>query len=138
MMIQNPITRRQFVGGLTMIGAAGAVSILISSPAACAAPSDMVEIGKTSDFEQGETKRVTLPDGTSVYVTRDGDSFRALSAKCTHKGCDVLWVPDRKIFQCPCHGGQFDASGNVIAGPPPAPLHSRATKVDAGMVYVGA
>jgi Rieske Fe-S protein len=23
---------------------------------------------------------------------------------------------------CPCHNGRFDLAGNVISGPPPAPL----------------
>lgn len=135
-MSDNRVSRRLFVAGLTLTGAALATSSLVDSTVLATPPAGMIAIGKVTDFTDGDTKRVSLPDGSSIYVTRNGDSFRALSAKCTHKGCDVLWVPDRKIFQCPCHGGQYNAAGVNIAGPPPSPLPTRETKVDAGIVYV--
>jgi Rieske Fe-S protein len=34
----------------------------------------------------------------------------------------VHHVPGERKFHCPCHGGVFDESGAVEAGPPPAPL----------------
>ncbi len=57
-----------------------------------------------------------------VYVDKDGDSYRALSATCTHLGCRVSWNAQTKHFHCPCHGGIYDRDGKVIAGPPPAGL----------------
>jgi menaquinol-cytochrome c reductase iron-sulfur subunit len=57
-----------------------------------------------------------------VYVDRDGDGFRALSATCTHLGCRVTWQPGARQFQCPCHGGVYDRAGRVVSGPPPSPL----------------
>ena len=59
----------------------------------------------------------------TVFLLWDGaDSVRALSATCTHLGCRVRWVDDERLFRCPCHGGVFDAAGQVVAGPPPRPL----------------
>lgn len=41
---------------------------------------------------------------------------------CTHLGCIPSWQPDRKIFKCACHGGEFDACGTNTFGPPPRPF----------------
>jgi Rieske Fe-S protein len=57
-----------------------------------------------------------------VYIDKDGDSYRALSATCTHLGCRVSWNTQTKHFHCPCHGGIYDRDGSVISGPPPAGL----------------
>lgn len=73
-----------------------------------------------------------IPPGSSLVVEHRGSpvivvhaeaGFVAYAATCTHLGCLVKWVRDEKIFHCPCHGGKFDLSGKVLAGPPPAPLH---------------
>jgi Rieske Fe-S protein len=58
-----------------------------------------------------------------VFLTSDGKGgVRALSATCTHLGCHVRWDTGSKRFQCPCHGGAYDAQGAVVAGPPPRGL----------------
>jgi cytochrome b6-f complex iron-sulfur subunit len=43
-------------------------------------------------------------------------------ARCTHLGCTPNWFPAELRFRCPCHGSNFNASGDVIAGPAPKPL----------------
>lgn len=55
--------------------------------------------------------------------TSDGE-LRAFSAICTHLTCTVMFESDTGTILCPCHNGRFDLSGNVISGPPPAPLES--------------
>jgi menaquinol-cytochrome c reductase iron-sulfur subunit len=57
-----------------------------------------------------------------VYIDREGDGYRALSATCTHLGCRVRWEEASRQFLCPCHGGVYDRSGRVVSGPPPVPL----------------
>jgi Rieske Fe-S protein len=57
-----------------------------------------------------------------IYLDKEGDGYRALSATCTHLGCRVSWQPAAKQFKCPCHGGVFDRDGRVVSGPPPRPL----------------
>jgi len=59
---------------------------------------------------------------TVVFIDRQGDSYRALSATCSHLGCRVRWDAPRKQFLCPCHGGTYDRDGKVVAGPPPRGL----------------
>ena len=48
-----------------------------------------------------------------------GDGYRALSASCTHLGCGISWDQKKQQYLCPCHGGVFDRTGKVLAGPPP-------------------
>ena len=64
-----------------------------------------------------ETRKQTV-----VFIDREGDGYRAMSAICTHLGCRVNWDAPAKQFKCPCHGGVYDREGNVVSGPPPAPL----------------
>jgi len=59
---------------------------------------------------------------SALFVDRDADGYRVLSATCSHLGCSVRWDPDADHFRCPCHGGAYDREGLVVAGPPPAPL----------------
>ncbi|HEY6912230.1 MAG TPA: Rieske (2Fe-2S) protein [Myxococcales bacterium] len=48
--------------------------------------------------------------------------LHALSARCTHEGCTVQYVPGDSLIWCACHNGRFDLQGKVISGPPPRPL----------------
>ncbi len=62
--------------------------------------------------------------GTSpgiLILTKEGE-YLAFTAVCTHLTCTVLYESDTETIFCPCHAGRFDLSGNVISGPPPAPL----------------
>ena len=66
----------------------------------------------------------------TVFLVRDGDQVKALSATCTHLGCQVRWDTEGKKFRCPCHGGAYDARGQVVEGPPPRPLDTIDVRVD--------
>ena len=65
-----------------------------------------------------------------VFIDREGDGYRAMSAICAHLGCRVNWDATAKQFKCPCHGGVYDREGNVVAGPPPGPLARYAVRVN--------
>jgi Rieske Fe-S protein len=66
-----------------------------------------------------------------VFLTWDGrERVTAMSATCTHLGCLVSWDASAEQFRCPCHGGAYDTSGSVVAGPPPRALFPIETRVD--------
>ena len=103
--------------------------------------------GDADALEEGTplpiTLRVARPDGPSevvdrkiVYLVKTGDAVRALDSTCTHLGCRTRFNPETRQIECPCHGGIYDVMGNVIGGPPPAPLRAMTTRVDAGKVMV--
>src|SRR3954467_1556979 len=52
----------------------------------------------------------------AAYRDEDG-TLHAVSAVCTHLGCQVLWNSAERSWDCPCHGSRFDVTGHVIQGP---------------------
>ena len=60
--------------------------------------------------------------GERVIVIQGPAQVCALSAKCTHEGCTVTYIPGQSVVWCPCHDGRFDLKGRVISGPPPRSL----------------
>jgi Rieske Fe-S protein len=67
---------------------------------------------------------------TVFLVWNGAREVRVFSATCTHLGCQVLWDRSAKQFKCPCHGGVYDAKGQVIDGPPPRSLNTIEARVD--------
>jgi Rieske Fe-S protein len=68
----------------------------------------------------------------TVFLVWDGkETVRAMSATCTHLGCQVQWDGDGKKFKCPCHGGVYAPDGKVVSGPPPRPLDVLEARIDA-------
>jgi Rieske Fe-S protein len=98
--------------------------------------------GTTSDLKPDEpvarVLSVSRVDGwyrararETVFLVWDGDkTIRAMSATCTHLGCQVQWIPKDKKFRCPCHGGVYAADGTVLEGPPPRPLATIDARID--------
>lgn len=100
-----------------------------------------------SGLEEGTPKpvqlRVARADGATevidrrvIYLVRNGDQVRALDSTCTHLGCRTRFNAESKRIECPCHGGMYDATGQVIGGPPPSPLQTLATRIENDRVLV--
>jgi Rieske Fe-S protein len=67
--------------------------------------------------------RIVEVDGERLAVYRDDHgALSAVSPICTHMACEVVWNPAERSWDCPCHGGRFTPGGDVLDGPPPAPL----------------
>jgi cytochrome b6-f complex iron-sulfur subunit len=81
-------------------------------------PERRFSVGRPEDF--GPVSVTFLPE-RRLFVVRDASGFRALSAVCTHLGCNV--APDAgRGFACPCHGSTYDPDGRVLSGPAAWPL----------------
>ena len=70
-------------------------------------------------------------------VVVGNDHFLVCIGLCTHLGCIPAWEPDKKIFKCACHGGEFDACGTNIFGPPPRPFDIPPFKIDGTKLVLG-
>lgn len=66
-------------------------------------------------------------DTIIVSQSPDKKAWFAVSAICTHKGCGVVYKPDDRCFQCPCHGSKFAESGKVSKGQAKTDLTSYTT-----------
>ena len=90
------------------------------------------------------TIRITREDGyrqvidrRTVFLVKTGETeVTALDSTCTHLGCRVSWDAETQELRCPCHGGVYDSTGAVKAGPPPAPLLRLMTRIEGEQVQV--
>jgi cytochrome b6-f complex iron-sulfur subunit len=68
--------------------------------------------------------------GVELLLLRPSEKkIVALSPICTHEKCTVVYNPDSKAIDCPCHGSRFDGTGTPTKGPANSPL----TRYPAGL-----
>jgi Rieske Fe-S protein len=129
---------------VAVIGAAlsGLLGVFALKPAAARSRDRWIRAGALSDLEPHvpAARVLVVPrvDGwyrerapETVFLVWDGDKqVRAMSATCSHLGCQVHWDSKGKRFRCPCHGGVYDPAGKVLEGPPPRPLATLDARVD--------
>ncbi len=66
----------------------------------------------------GQGGLVTI-GGKKVAAYRDEHgALHTFSAVCQHLKCIVQWNPAERTWDCPCHGGRYAPTGEVISGPP--------------------
>jgi len=106
-----------------------------SSPAG-GSPAAPKPLAVLADLKIGSSVAVKTADGRHLLMTRTSQTaVVAFSAICTHQGCTV--EPDGAKLACPCHGSMYDAAtGKVIGGPAPAPLHPVDVTVQNGNVVL--
>jgi glycine/D-amino acid oxidase-like deaminating enzyme/nitrite reductase/ring-hydroxylating ferredoxin subunit len=79
------------------------------------------------DLAPGEGDIVSA-GGRKVAGHRDDDgALHAVSSRCTHLGCQVVWNAAERTWDCPCHASRFDVDGEVLNGPAVEPLEPRPT-----------
>ena len=77
------------------------------------------------DLRQGEGDIVSC-QGEKVAGYRDeAGRLHAVSARCTHLGCQVAWNGAENSWDCPCHGSRFTPDGDILNGPATTPLGRR-------------
>ena len=137
----------QSIQGLMGATLAFVVGGAVVAPSFTRRQSAWLPAGELSGLADGTPKQiflsVTRSDGATevvdrrvVYLVRTGDSVRALDSTCTHLGCRTRFNAGTNRIECPCHGGMYDATGRVIGGPPPSPLQTLSTRIEADRVYV--
>jgi Rieske Fe-S protein len=70
----------------------------------------------------GEGRLVREGAGKVAAYRDDDGTLHAVSATCTHLGCQVKWNSAERSWDCPCHGSRFHWDGSVLQGPAVAPL----------------
>ena len=121
----NPeVSRRGFfqltlgwLAGSFAIGATAAAAVRFLVPNVLFEPSQRFKVGRPGDYADGS---VTFLEDERVFLVRQGNTFRCLSAVCTHLGCTVNHTDQG--YHCPCHGSVFNDQGSVESGPAPRGL----------------
>jgi Rieske Fe-S protein len=128
--------------GLIGAGLAALLGVFALRPAAAQGGGRWVRAGSTDDLtpDVPVPRVVSVPrvDGwyrerarQTIFIVWDGSKgVRAMSATCTHLGCQVVWDGPGERFHCPCHGGLYDPAGRVLDGPPPRPLDAIEARID--------
>lgn len=84
-----------------------------------------LEARSIEDIERDDG-RVVRVGGERLAVYRDvAGAYHAVSAICTHLGCQVAFNSAEKSWDCPCHGSRFALDGSVLDGPAITPLAQR-------------
>jgi len=118
------VTRRGFfqlsmgwVAGTFAVAATAIATVRFLVPNVVFEPAQLFKAGAPEDYPDGS---ITFLEDERVFLVRRGNSFRCLSAVCTHLGCTVNRAG--KGYHCPCHGSVFDEQGAVQSGPAPRAL----------------
>jgi cytochrome b6-f complex iron-sulfur subunit len=119
---ETPLSRRRFLGKAALGCAAGAGALAAAAALRSVVPSltrtqKVFSVGQLTDFP---INTFTLLPEHKVFILRDHEGVRAVSAVCTHLGCVLKRFEDE--FRCPCHGSRFENSGRVLSGPAPSSL----------------
>jgi menaquinol-cytochrome c reductase iron-sulfur subunit len=137
--MSEPKDRREFLvklgitAGAVGLCAQGAASLRSLVPNVSYDAPTTVKLGQPGDFPDGLKY---VPD-QRLFVFREGNTYHAVSAVCTHLGCTVraeaLSQPETATvggkpmrlthrFLCPCHGSKYSGDGTNVSGPAPRPL----------------
>ena len=119
--------------GLVALGGQAVAALRSLVPNVSYDPPTVVKLGVANEFPEG----MKFLSDQRLFVFRQGTTFHAVSAVCTHLGCTVraeaLSSPVTKNadgqqltlshrFLCPCHGSKYEGDGTNVAGPAPRPL----------------
>jgi cytochrome b6-f complex iron-sulfur subunit len=102
------------------------------------------------DFTKIEVFKVGLPNNFPpntvddsfkaahrIWVVNDGQKIFSIWAVCTHLGCTPNWMPEAKMFKCPCHGSGYTIEGINFEGPAPFPMRRcEVSLADDGQIVV--
>jgi Rieske Fe-S protein len=126
------------------------VRFLVSSVTLGRQNTAWVQLGRVSEFPEGETRLatfrnpfVTPTDGKTAdaacWVRRiEGEQFQVFAVNCAHLGCPVRWFPQSGLFMCPCHGGAYYRDGSRASGPPERGLFEYPIKIQNGVLTIHA
>jgi len=152
---EHPLGRRDFIlrvgtgAGIAAIAYQAGASMRSLVPNVSYDAPTTVKLGTPAEFPDGLK---FLPD-ERLFVFRDGATFHAISAVCTHLGCtaraEALPQPEsRQVggqalrlthrFNCPCHGSKYNGDGTNVSGPAPKPLawYRLSVAADDGQIVV--
>lgn len=76
-----------------------------------------IKVGRPNEYP---VDTFTFIEEQKLYLYRDHEGVRVVSAVCTHLGCILDNVEEG--FTCPCHGSCYDREGKILSGPAPRNL----------------
>jgi arsenite oxidase small subunit len=148
------VNRRNFLKGSVagLAVASGLAPVGVADEAKAATPTKptvypVVDIAPLASIPPGTEIPFDYPDENSpAMLLRLGEAVEngvgpdkdivAFSMLCTHKGCPLNYLADRKMLVCPCHWSSFDPSkaGRLVIGQASQALPQMQLDINDGMV----
>lgn len=75
----------------------------------------------------GSAALIQSSSGNYLVARTAQTTFVALTAICTHQTCTITNFSG-SLYVCPCHGSEYNLSGQVVQGPAPQSLRQFATQ----------
>lgn len=109
-------SRREFLRRISIwtaitAGTLAAVSLLRQFVPRLTLHQRRFKIGKGAQYP---VNTFTYIADRKLFIYRDHEGVRAVSAVCTHLGCIVEKKDEG--FECPCHGSTYNDSGKLLSG----------------------
>ena len=138
-LINNYCNRREFIKDtLTGISTVAFGSFMLVNQGGCSEGSPTAPINNSDetiivDLSLSENSALVtvggalalgsnVIDSKGILLYRQSDTnVLAFSRNCTHNSCTIDSFQNG-TSTCPCHGSQFNTSGNVVVGPAVNPL----------------
>lgn len=95
---------------------------------------DLFEVGLPDEYPLGTV--TPFRRGRFFLIRMNDGGFLAISFKCSHLGCSIIWDEKIKEFVCPCHSSKFSIAGDVINPPAPRALDVFEIRVTEGKLFV--
>ena len=94
-----------------------------------------VEAAKVGELAPNTFKIFKFGNEPGILINTIQGELKAFTAICTHLACTVRYDSETETIHCPCHNGRFDLAGNVISGPPPAPLEEYHVEISGNGIF---
>lgn len=137
------LSRRNFVnylfgGGLLGILATFLYPVIrfIMPPKQREVSVNKVEAAKVGELAPDTFKIFKFGNSPGIIINTPQGELKAFTAICTHLACTVNYDNETETIHCPCHNGRFDLAGNVLSGPPPAPLEEYDVEISGDVIFV--
>ncbi len=95
-----------------------------------------VVAGKVGELAPNTGKIFKFGSKPGLLVRLPSGEYKAFSAVCSHLQCTVQYRGDLSQIWCACHNGHFNLNGEVLSGPPPAPLEAYSVAVRGDEIVV--
>lgn len=135
--------RRQFLNWVLGGGALGLLGSVfypilqfVLPPRLSEAVLSSVVAGKVGELAPNTGKIFKFGSRPGLLVRLPSGEYKAFSAVCSHLQCTVQYRGDLSQVWCACHNGHFNLNGEVLSGPPPAPLEAYSVAVRGDEIVV--
>lgn len=108
------LTAGGYLGGHLVFG----VGTMVNRNAFVEGPEEFVPVGRSSEFAEGQLRRVDA-GGMAALVVRRGGTLHAIAAVCSHAGGPLdEGTVDGDRVTCPWHGSVFCLTTGAVRGGP--------------------